>query len=264
MSLLLNPFSNVGKRLEGNKYIKSSKNQAKWFISFHLATAIWGLILPCVFSAEPGPLWTTLNRLTPPKSHEVAFQNLPCCFFLCATHSGWHLRSALSLSVQLTSLWQHHHQSVFAGLLTIRLHGLSFGDQVYLKLEKSLCERSFVGVCVRDMNLGDDCVCNCVKREARADKNDKNQKPPSAGALFAVYWSHCPFLQSKRTVGVWVCNAIKWLFHLAWFHLVLLIWNEKSDKVEPSCVFTSKVMDDDIPTVSPLHLLTRASEGRGD
>lgn len=39
---------------------------------------------------------------------------------------------------------------------------------------------------------------------------------------------------------------------------------EKSDKAQPSCVFTSVVMDDNVSTMFPLHLLTQTSEGSGD
>lgn len=36
---------------------------------------------------------------------------------------------------------------------------------------------------------------------------------------------------------------------------------EKSDKLKPSCVFTSNVMDDNVPTMFPLHLFTQTSDG---
>lgn len=35
---------------------------------------------------------------------------------------------------------------------------------------------------------------------------------------------------------------------------------EKSDKLKPSCVFTSNMMDDNVPNMFPIHLFTQTSD----
>lgn len=138
-------------------------------------------------------------------------------------------------------------------------HG-EHGNQVYLKF---VCETLF-GTAVFVAVLNKDGITDKTSCEPF-------NKPSSGGTLLSICKSQCPFLQTKRTVdcrkwhvGV-LCNLIvpsSCLICFISFGFTNL--EEKSDKAKPSCVFTSKVMDDNVSTMSPLHVLTQTSEGGSD
>lgn len=117
-------------------------------------------------------------------------------------------------------------QGVFAGSQAIRGHWLSFGSQVYLKLEKPVCH----ALCVRGI-----CICGMAVLVAAWTGSKElikrmwtiQQTVICRSIVLHNVHSCRRRKQFKAGSGVWVCNAIKWLLLLVWsasFYLVLLIW----------------------------------------